>query len=100
MTATPDYLAMYYFTAEQGVFGEAALQYAEDADGAEADVKISEIIWRDGDASENVLPLLTFCVLMLSDGRTIVGQHLGESGQDARAGRIGAQKDAMAKAAA
>lgn len=78
----------YYFTAEAGVFGEAALQ-------ADSETHVSCVLWKSSDS----LGLLTFCVLVLQNGFTVTGESACASPEnfDAEIGRKIARQNAEQK---
>ena len=66
---------MVYFTAEEGVFGEACSNSTMNS-------KLKDIIWKDDTPDEKVLPGIHFCVQILEDGSYLVG--VGASRRDAQ----------------
>ena len=80
-------LAVSYFTALQGVLGEAA-------SNCKGNTKLNEVIYRDGSKTEEVEDDLTICVIVLDDYTTLVGSSLGTS-QDKSTARQRAYQDAL-----
>ena len=94
---TPDLIqanikSVSYFTALDGVLGEAASNCA-------ADTKLGDIVYLDGTSDEVSLSLLTFCVIVLQNGFTVTGESACASPEnfDAEAGRIAARRNAENK---
>lgn len=85
-------LAQYFFTAADGVIGEACANCPPDA-------PLGDIVCWDGHRSEESLPLLTFCVLVLRNGFTVTGESACASPEnfDAELGRKIARQNAVAK---
>ena len=85
-------VSVSYFTASQGVLGEAV-------SNCESDVRVGDIVYDDGDESDTALRLLTFCVLVLQNGFTVTGESACASPEnfDAEAGRIAARRNAENK---
>lgn len=85
-------IAQYFFTAENGVLGEAV-------SNCKPGVQICDVIWRDGTDCEKSLPLLTFCVIVLKNGFTVTGESSCASPEnfDESIGRKIAQENAMKK---
>ena len=79
---------MHYFTAEEAVFGKAALH----ANGTD---QVGGIVWQ----SSRGLNLLTFCVLVLKNGFTVTGESACASPEnfDAEIGRKIALENAKQK---
>jgi hypothetical protein len=78
----------HYFTAEAGVFGDAALQ-------AYSETPVSCVLWKPADSLE----LLTFCVLVLQNGFIVTGESACASPEnfDAEIGRKIARQNAEQK---
>lgn len=55
-----------YFTAMEGVLGEACSECAPDT-------RLEQIIYRDGEATDEILDRTTICVLIMSDGAVVIG---------------------------
>lgn len=94
---TPDLIqanikSVSYFTALDGVLGEAA-------SNCDSDTKLGDIVYLDGTSDEVSLGLLTFCVLVLQNGFTVTGESACASPEnfDAEAGRIAARRNAENK---
>lgn len=66
-----DYSACYFFTAEDGVFGEAC--------NGVGSGPVDQVVWRDGRPHEDALKNTTFCALVTETGRTFIGQHSSSS---------------------
>lgn len=81
----------HYFTAADGVYGEAAGQLYDRNEKASLDEIEAEL--------PQPLGLLTFCVLVLDNGFTIVGQSATASAEnfDAELGKKIARTDALNK---
>lgn len=60
-------MSVNYFTAMEGVLGEAA-------GNCTGDTKLDEIVYLDGTPEEGSLRCLTFCVLVLRNGFTVTGE--------------------------
>lgn len=94
---TPDLIqanikSVSYFTALDGVLGEAA-------SNCDADTKLGDVVYLDGTSDEVSLSLLTFCVIVLQNGFTVTGESACASPEnfDAEAGRIAARRNAENK---
>lgn len=59
--------AVYFFTAQEGVFGEAAYN-------SDSEARVSDVVYEDGTAEDNSLALLTLCVIVLNNGFTVTGE--------------------------
>ena len=68
-------VSVVYFTAEEGVFGEACFNSPTNS-------KLKDIIWKDGTPDEEVLTGIHFCVQILEDDSYVVG--VGASRRDAQ----------------
>lgn len=60
-------MSISYFTAMNGVLGEAA-------SNCSGDTKLDEIVYLDGTPQEDSLRCLTLCVLVLRNGFTVTGE--------------------------
>jgi len=85
-------VSVNYFTAAQGVLGEAVSNCDES-------VCVGDVVYDDGYESDAALRLLTFCVLVLRNGFTVTGESACASPEnfDAEIGRKIARDNAVAK---
>lgn len=85
-------VSVSYFTASQGVLGEAV-------SNCESDVCVGDVVYDDGQESDAALRLLTFCVIVLRNGFTVTGESACASPEnfDADIGRQIARQNAVAK---